>query len=492
MHSVPEHENEHRASEQPSKPGLLAEALYRFLPALMLAAVLLRPVGVSDLGWQLRLGGLMDQYASPFVREQFVANHIGEQLTPNAWLAQLAFYQVWSVWGLVGLRALDALLWMGGLLAVTIATRRRVDRPLAVVFALIVAFVVALPSASIRPQSFASLAFGLTLILIRSSKPLPVTLALGALLFVAWQNFHPSVSLAALIIGIIAATKWYQHLTGSGDRPWNLSALALLAAASVFCTPAGTGILQLARYNTEASLYYGATEWFPLWSPVNRAFLFTVAVSAATACVAILKNRRHISPEEAIPFLVTLILAIFAARFILFYSISIIPILSWIKFGSFYDTAGRTRLRKFSVVSWLVCAGELLIAPITVEKDIPVAALKELNSVAGNGTIFCDPAFGGVLVYAGFPHRRVAFDGRFYLYSIPELSRFKDTRYNPNLLFEIDRIYHPIGFALAPIHSLALIRELRAHPQIWSEIHRADDAVFFIRSSVFEARRPDN
>lgn len=490
MRSVSGDETEQRVLRQIDGPGYLAEVLYRFLPALMLAAILLRPVGVSDLGWQIRLGELMQQQGSPFVREPFAAIHIDEQLTPNAWLAQLVYFQGWGVGGWVGLRALDALLWVGGLLVVAIAARRRVDRPLAVAAALIVAFVVALPAASIRPQSFASLAFGLALVLMKSTKPAPITLVMGALLFVAWQNFHPSVSMAALIIGAVAGVRWCQHFLVQEDRPWTLSAMALVAGISVFCTPAGTGILEFARYNTEASLFYGATEWLPLWSPINRAFLLSVSLSAVLTGFVAFKYRERIRLEDTIPFVITLLATFAAVRFILFYAISVIPILSHLKLGVSAGREARKRLVKFSVMSWLICAGELFVLPVVVEKEIPVAALRELNSAVGDGTIFCDPAFGGVLINAGFPHRRVAFDGRFYLYSIKELRRFKETRYNPSLLPEIERMYSPVAFALVQSHSLALVRELRAHPQIWRETHSVGDAVFFARSSASRVRRP--
>lgn len=491
IHPVSKRGADHPASRELGGPAFVAEVLYRFLPAFMLAALLLRPVGISDLGWQIRLGELIKLYGSPFVREQFAATHIGERVTPNAWLAQLVYYLARDVGGWIGLRALDALLWTGGLLVVAIAARRRADRPLAVVLALIVAFVVALPSASIRPQSFASLAFGLTLVLMGSTKPRPITLALGALLFVTWQNLHPSVSIAALIIGAVAGARWFLHFIGRADRPWILSVLALVAAAAVFCTPAGFGILEFARYNTEASRFYGATEWLPLWAPVNRPFLLSVSASAMLSCAVAFKYRERVRPEEIVPFVVTLIATVIAVRFIVFYAITIIPILSRMKLGLAVGLDARNRLMKFSAISGLICAGELFAAPVTFEREIPAAALGELNSAVGDGTIFCDPAFGGVLIDAGFPRRKVAFDGRFYLYSIEELRRFKETAYNPSLLPEIERAYHPVAFALAPAHSRALIRELRAHPAIWRETYSTADAVFFARSSMSRARLPD-
>ena len=469
-------------------PELLSTALLLALPAFMLLAVLLRPFGFADLGWQLRLGEIIYRQGSPFVAEPFAATHLGEALTPNAWLGQLIFAQVREWSGLLGLRALDALLWIGGILAAALPARHRRERPLAILLALLVGFTVALPSASIRPQSFALLGFGLTLVLAQTVNSPRKALLIGGPMFVLWQNLHPSVPIAALAIAAVAALRWARHLARNEARPWALTALTVAAGISVFATPAGWHIVEFARYNEYASRLMEASEWFPLWAPVNREFMWLVIVGTILATGVAYRNRDRIKAEEVVPALVCLAATILAVRFIPFFGIALVPILARAKIGHHFAPRRRSALTG-SALTGIVMIAELLIVPVRFEPQLPVAAVTKLKETNVSGTIFCDPAFGGLVADTGYPDWTVSFDGRFYRYTPDEWRLFQRTSAGPISLASLDDLYKPVAYVLAPTRSEALIRKLRGAPARWRQLHADAKSVVFVRSASTDRRR---
>ena len=179
-----------------SGPARLCEILLRALPALMTLALLSRSFNLSDIGWQLKLGEQMIAARSPAIKEHLASLHIGEPIVINAWLAQIIYAAIHTMGGWKALRIVDALLWLGGLFAAVGDRWLHRKRPLPIIFALGTAFIVALPSAGIRPQSFASLAFGLFLVLLKGSEQRWSATLFCIPLLVVWQNLHPSVPLA--------------------------------------------------------------------------------------------------------------------------------------------------------------------------------------------------------------------------------------------------------------------------------------------------------
>lgn len=461
-----------RASEHSDlTPSRICEALLFILPAPIIVALLLRPFGLADLGWQLKLGELMVREGTPFLSERFVVKHLGEALIPNAWLSQVLFSQIYTLGGWIALRACDALLWGAGLFVAAIPARRREAPPLAILLALIAGFVVALPSAGIRPQSFAALAFALMLILIQ--KPDRRSLYLAAPLFILWQNLHPSVTLAVLVSGAVAALQWLQYFRGKGLAPITMSALCVIALASVFATPAGISIVYLASHNTTASLLAGASEWFPLWHPINQRFLWPVIFSAMLAAVAIYKARPPVA--EWVPAVLTLFMSIIAARFILFYAIASIPLLARLPIGHSIRTTGA---RIFGALSAIIVAVALATMPVRIKPELPPDGLRAIDRMGG--TIYSDPAFGGAIIHEN-PNAKVSHDGRFYLYSVSELNNLRRTASDGSMLAKIERDYDPSAFALARFRSPALIRELEAHPELWRMVYSDQGVALFLR-----------
>ena len=462
--------------------GGIVALLFWLVPVAIAWAICRNTISLADLGWQLQLGRLM-MAQGPFLREPFVATHLGEALVPNAWLAQIGYAHVLDAIGWKGLRALDAVIWLAGPILAIMPALRRATRPLSLLVALAIGLAVALPSATIRPQSFASLGFGLTLVMLYQVRSWRTALAVGLPLFVLWQNLHPSVPIAALTIGAVAALRWVRHGLGQGDRPLALTVLALVAGVAVLATPAGFAIIAFARTNAMASHAFGATEWLPLWDPYQRYALCTVLASGLVVLAVAIRHRHTVTDGEVVPVLVTFAMAMSAERFMLFYAIAIIPLLARMTIGS---APPRTHSLRRIGIGLATCAA-LVVAvslwlPVRPERANGRAVFAALAHTAPHGVVFTDPVLGGAVIDGGYPGWTVAFDGRYYLYRSDEAALSNRTNSDPGTLDTIERRYHPCAYALIQASSPALVRALAAQPAIWRRAYDNGTSVLFVRT----------
>ncbi len=468
------------SQKSPIDPARLSDFLLLASPAAMMIALLLRPFRVHDLGWQIKLGELMVAKHSPFIVERFNALHLGESLVPNAWLAQVAYFLINTAGGWTALRITDAMLWLSGIFVAALPGWRRNDRPLAIVLSVIVAFVVGLPSAMIRPQSFAALSFGLFLLLLKEAEKKWSAVLLLAPLLVLWQNLHPSVPVAFLIAASLAGLRWLQVLLRGGAWPLRLTIISFAAGCAIFATPAGWEIIPFSQYHTDVSRSFGATEWFPLWHPANQQFALAVILSALGAGWTILRFRASASLIEVVPFALTLILSIYAARFILFYSIALVPVFNLLPLGA----ARSSHIHHSKCLAGImglaaVIAVEAMVIPINVERQIPLQVLNDLRKKVGDGLIVNDPMLSGSLIYIGSPGWKLLYDGRYYLLAQSEIRLLKRIRAGQASLAELERQFKPIAFALVKSNSPALIAEIERHPETW-HLEYSDPWVVFI------------
>lgn len=451
--------------------------------AFLLFLLLLRPVFDVDIFWQLKLGELILAARHPIATEPFAATHLGEPLPAVAWLGQAIMAAVRLAWGWTGLRVFDALLWLGGFLAAGAAARRRGADPLAIVMALALGFALALPAASIRPQSFAGLGFGLLLLLLHSPGSLPLRALLGAMLLVAWQNLHPSVSLVTAILASTTASGWI----GARLRWWSFDArlpalLALIAAAAMFATPDGLSIIAISRHNTAASIANGASEWFPVWASVNRGFLAGFAAVTAIAGLVIWRGRTRIAPLDFIPALILLVLSAGAVRFVFFFGIAlVVPLaLALMPGGERRERSSRTALLTFAALAFAV-ALSLVARPTRFAEAIPRECLAALKATNVRGTIYAHSAWGGPVIDAGYPTWRVAFDGRYYRYTTAEWARYHAAARGEVRLDWLDHAYRPAAWLLEPRRDAGLIARLRESPAIWRELGGSPSCATFVR-----------
>lgn len=459
----------------------LGRLFLTIVPAAMLAVLLWRPIANSDLFWQLTFGDLTLAHGGPILREPFSALHLSEPTPTLGWAGQALMAWVRSLAGWSGLKLFHAFCWCGGFWAVAAACRHRGASRTTLAIALALAFTAALPLATMRPQSLAVLCFGVLLALVRlEPRPLPAALV-AAPLFIAWQNFHPSVSIALAVLGPLAAVRWLVWWRDRSARaPIAETVLFPIAAIAMICTPDGWSIFETSARNAELSLMLGASEWFPLWDKVNRQVALPVVVIAGLTGFAIWRRRERIDLGEAAVSLVLFAMTLLVYRFVLFWAISLIPLLA--RTGIDVRAPWRLRLPRFSPLIAVMLTAALLIAarPIRFGDHLAFPAIARLSEEGVSGTIYADFAAAGPLLHQGYPRWKVAYDGRYYLYSRAEWDRFRSWQREPGGLDRIIETYRPAAFVLRYRRSLPLIAQIERRPQDWRRIWKDERLAIFV------------
>jgi hypothetical protein len=464
----------------PQGRGGMAPAAWALalMPAAMLGVLLLRAVWDVDIFWQLRLGELILAAGGPVVREPFAATHLGEPLPSIAWLGQAGFAAVREAFGWTGLRLFDALCWCGGFWLIAAACRRQGATVASLALGLSLGFIAALPAASIRPQSYAALCFGGLLALLKLELRTWQTVATGTVLLVAWQNLHPSASIAAVALGAHAFGGW---LAWWRDRerepPWASTILVPLAVACLFATPDGLNVLATSARNAKASMAVGASEWLPLWIPDNYTNAVPVVVVALVALRSAWRSGR-VSWADLMVMLALLALTVTAYRFVLFWAIAAVPVLA--PRSSARRVRGEVSTTAVFGALLLVAVATPLAWPTHFSSNLPLAAVAKLRQTDARGTVFTEPEFAGVLIDAGYPRWHVSYDGRYYRYTDEEWARYGDVLAGNFRLRRIERMYRPAAFVLRPSHSTALCAELDRPNSGWRRIWSDEGAAVWV------------
>jgi hypothetical protein len=477
-------------------PGAMVP-LFWVLVAVLLGSQMLRPVHDVDIFWQLRLGELTLDQGLP-AHEPFVVGHLDEPLAVVGWLGQGVFALVRRVGGWPLLRLFDAILWLGGFVVVAWHAGRRLGNWVPATAALAMGWFAAIAFASVRPQSFAVLSFGLLVVLMRSSWAVWRKVLLGSVLLVVWQNLHPSVSVAALYLAAAAAGEWGEWLFGkacSGEREhgthrearptWARALLLPVAAAAVFATPAGAGILAIMAANQArcVSSLMQIGEWLPIWHSFPATGRLPAALMLAGVLAMVVRGRSRVRMVDLVPAAVMTVLMLFVFRFVLFWGIAIIPVV--VRALSASDDATPQRiswLRKglTAAILALVAIVPMIGLGANLKGYYPFAGIAAMKEAGVRGTIYCNQVWGGVLIDSGYPEWRVTHDGRFYLYSQAELDRAAAAARGKVAVAELESQYQPAAFLLWPGPDDPLIDKLRESPG-WRLLNADENGAVFVR-----------
>lgn len=460
---------------------------------LLIQAV--RPNYDVDVFWQVRLGQLALEQGGPVAADPFTATHRGEPVPPVAWLAQIVFAMLYELGGWRLLLAANSTAFTAALVLSVAATRPNEASSRAVLAALALALLVALPHCEIRTQTCGMLAFGSLLALERTDWRLRWKLPLAGAILVLWQNMHPSVTLAVLVFGAMAAAEWIAWFrTGADDSdatsaPWGRTALTVLALAATVATPLGTSIFTISAENAEISRALSISEWMPLWRlPVSGAAM-PLWLALGVSALLVLRLRTQLRPKEWAVLLVMGVASVAVFRFALFWAVAMAPIwgrwLTLVLADRQPATTGRARLGivPSAAVIFGVCTVALglpWLAGLPVfDASIPLAAAERLEELDIRGTVYNYREWGGPLIFRGDGRWKVTIDGRLYFFPRGDWQRYHAVAAGSVPVEQVERWYAPAAFFLRPDYHARFIERLRASDR-WHEVYADPCAMIFV------------
>ncbi|MFD1959767.1 hypothetical protein ACFSHP_13275 [Novosphingobium panipatense] len=224
------------------------------------------------------------------------------------------------------------------------------------------------------------------------------------------------------------------------------------------------------------SVLMGASEWRPLWIAANGKHALRIMV-VLLAAIVLLRRYRRLDASELAVALGLLVMTVAAYRFVLFWAVAIVPVVSRCLRGAmraFPQGSADRRQRSASGGDWHTGAGA-----DTVFRKPPLAAVEHLRRFQVQGTVYGDFPFGGVLIDAGYPDWKVAYDGRYYRYSR------KEWQYNGGIetgivpLVDVVRKWNPAAFVLDSVHNRPLAEALSQSPA-WRLTYASDGIVVYL------------
>ena len=274
----------------------------------------------ADSYYDLYAGRYIVQHGIPHWNVVTVVAH-GAPWTDQQWLAQVIYYGAWAAGGYPAVALASSLVLTSGFAVLALAMRSRGVPPTRMFGWTCAALIVYLGNIVIRAQSFAYPLFALTLWLVVADSRAPRIRARTWLVLpvlVLWANTHGSVLIGAALTGLYAAYRAVAALRHA-DRGAALGYLALgaAAAASVCCTPYGTGILGYYRSvnRVAPALSHYVTEW-QRPSPLYLVSMGFFALLAATVIAVAVAWRRGTRPDPVLAAIALglLVLALTAIR----------------------------------------------------------------------------------------------------------------------------------------------------------------------------------
>lgn len=410
-----------------------------FGAALAFGVIACRPLGDVDIYWQVRLGDVILDAGTPFITEPFLAHRAGVPHDPICWLSQVILALVRRVGDWQAVRVFDALLLVGGFLAVCWPAAVRIKdwpRGWVTLIAGGAGLVCLAPYTTVRPQTFTVFAWGLLLAIFFSHlRPLQKVLS-ATVVCLFWQNCHPSVGVAAVFLGPAAAAGWVRYWAGTRTTPPRVeSVIVLVAAVSQLVTPAGLAIFPIAAANRHMCVdVFRITEWFPITHPINLPSdpgvlrnqpwaLHGLGVGLATIGLVVWRRRR-VHWEEVMPAAAAFAFCFVAIRFTLLLAPAVVPV--WIR--CLTPCVVREESDTFSkgMKRWILFLGMMIAAaavPFVLRPKLdsvykfPYHGIESLKNRNVTGTVYVYYFWGGIVTDLGYPNWRVSHDGRYYLHT---------------------------------------------------------------------------
>jgi hypothetical protein len=278
--------------------AILACALLAFLPAEM-----------SPDGWYALLGGDVVVHHGLPHHDWLTVWGNGREWVDQQWLAQLAYYGLYSLGGLRLALLVNAAVVVATFALAAGLARRRGGAPRDVLYAAVpAAITIGLQSSALRPQTLALPLFvAVTWLLLEDARSPSRRVFATVPLLALWANLHGSATLGVgLVLLHVLLGLWKRARIGRHV------ALGLLAPAALFATPYAahvTGYYRTILFNGDFARY--VPDWMPTSLSASTLSFYVLAVAVV---LSIARAGKSLTRFERWALVALLVLAVEANR----------------------------------------------------------------------------------------------------------------------------------------------------------------------------------
>ncbi|MEJ2012864.1 MAG: hypothetical protein P8X64_11670 [Anaerolineales bacterium] len=462
----------------------------------------------SDTWWHLRAGKTILDQGAILERDPYSLTRQGEPWEYPGWLAEIALYGTYNLFGFAGLNLLTALavtaafgmLWRvleGGLLL-----RSAV---------LLLAAITSAVYWSARPQIFSFTLSATYILILEHERRSPSRLLwLLPLLMALWVNLHGGFAIGFILIAlylagtlISAVLDWNQGRLGF-QRTWEryrerilrLVGVGLLGAVFLGLNPHGFSMLS---YPFKTVSIGALQSYIQEWQTpdFHQAQVQPFLLMMLLSIVAIAGTKRGIKPTGLVLLLAFMAMALMAARNVALYALVAAPFLArhldsaasrLVLPGARGQPVPERRARVINLVLFVVLllpASFKIMIPLTpgtneeaIRKAFPEAAVEYLRTAELPGPIFNSYNWGAYLIWTLYPEYLSFVDGRTDLFDDELLRQYLITwRAQEGWRDVLDRW----GIATVLLEPDAPLSRVLAESDDWSTVFADDQAVVLTR-----------
>lgn len=402
-----------------------------------------REISDPDFWWHLRTGQYIIETRTIPHTDPFSLTRAGHPWVTHEWLTEVLLYAVYMLGSFPLL-----ILTFAAIITLTFAFvyARMPGKPYVAGFALLLAALSTAPTWGVRPQMLTLLLASVFLYILEQRR---AWLWFLPPLMLLWVNLHSGYALGIVIIATCLLSETIEHLASRSTlarslapRPTHLRSLALSLHASralfltfVFCLAAvlfnpngATMFVYPFETLTSRAMQAYIQEWFSPdfhrieFQPFAWLLVGTLGAMALTG--------------KRVPLAQTILLvgfgyaALRSARNIPIFALIAAPILAdqvWYLIAARVNVSRAPWARGMSIVNGLILAlaiiagGARVVSVISNQETVerarfPAAAVDFLTAREARGGIYNTYAWGGYLIWRGYPNVRVFIDGRADVY----------------------------------------------------------------------------
>lgn len=274
-------------------------------------------------------------------------------------------------------------------------------------------------------------------------------------------------------------------------KPWGLSVMFLIVCAAQLATPLGWNVFEINAKNSLVSReWLGVSEWLPPWHESIRNIMIVFWVALALSAGLIIKLKGKVRLVDLSSFMVLALLTLYAARFALFWALTMVPIWAmWIEQAkpiNLFSWQGDGTISKWILFVTVLVSLTLVVSIVQVtrpsiidHKSVPIQGIARLKSILTHGRIYNYREYGGPLIFADYPHWQVALDGRLYLYDKAVWIDYSNIALGKVPLKKVIDRHKPDAFFLHPGFHRSFIALLRNSGN-WKEFYADAYCVIFL------------